>query len=63
MDNALDPDAMTAQARIAEVAEILATGILRYRLRSGAAARRARDRREHSVAESRETSVHGAKPL
>ncbi len=62
MNNALDPAAMSDHARLAEVAEILALGVLRLRLRSRVAAGENRDFREHSLAERGEQSVHGAKP-
>ncbi|MFO1152772.1 MAG: hypothetical protein U1E42_03760 [Rhodospirillales bacterium] len=58
MDNALAPDRMTAEERLREIGEILATGLLRLR------AKRAAEggyRRETSLDLSARQSVHGRK--
>ena len=47
MENALDPNLMTAAERLDEIAAILAAGIVRLRARQ--AARPARDRRDLSL--------------
>ena len=42
MQNALDPNRMTAAERLAEIGEILAAGLLRLRAREAAAGRGAK---------------------
>jgi hypothetical protein len=57
LDNALDPNLMTASERLTEVGEILAAGLLRLRARE----REAGDRRELSLDFPATESVHGRK--
>ncbi|MFZ1413159.1 MAG: hypothetical protein WAS73_01060 [Defluviicoccus sp.] len=60
MENALDPNRMTAAERLDEIAAILAAGILRFKARQ--AAHRPRDRRDLSLAIPARQSRHGRKP-
>lgn len=55
MPNALDPKLMSAAERFAEIAEILAAGILRLRAR----AEKAGDRRDLSLDFPAQQSRHG----
>jgi hypothetical protein len=57
MDNALDPNLMSAAERLTEIGEILAAGLLRLRARE----REAGNRRELSLDFSASQSVHGRK--
>jgi hypothetical protein len=58
MHNALDPDRMTTDERLREVAEILAAGLLRLRAKRAA---EGEHRRESSLDFSARQSVHGRK--
>lgn len=58
--NPLPPDQMTAAERLAEIAEILAAGILRLRERESAHA--GGDRGDVSLAIPAHPSRHGRKP-
>ena len=60
MQNALDPNLMTAAERLDEIAAILAAGILRLKARESA--RAASDRRDLSLAIPARQSRHGRKP-
>ena len=57
MDNALDPNLMTASERLTEVGEILAAGLLRLRARE----REAGDHGDVSLDFPTTRSVHGRK--
>jgi hypothetical protein len=57
VQNALDPNLMTAAERIAEIGQILADGILRLRLK----AKEAGDRRDLSLDFFANQSRHGRK--
>ena len=59
MDNALDPNLMTASERLTEIGEILATGLLRLRARE----REAGDRRDLSLDFPVNQSVHARKRM
>ena len=54
MDNALDPNLMSAAERLTEIGEILAAGLLRLRARGGEGG----DRRELSLDFPASRSVH-----
>jgi hypothetical protein len=54
LDNALDPNRMTAAERLTEIGEILAAGILRLRAKAHAAG----DRRDLSLAFPANQSLH-----
>ncbi|MBX3516753.1 MAG: hypothetical protein KF815_07390 [Rhodospirillales bacterium] len=60
MENALDPNLMTAAERFDEIAEILAAGIVRLKARQSA--HRPCDRRDLSLAIPAHQSRHGRKP-
>jgi hypothetical protein len=55
LDNALDPNLMTAAERLAEIGEILAAGILRLRAKT----QKAEDRRDIPLDFPATRSVHG----
>ena len=55
MDNALDPNRMTAAERLTEIGEILATGIVRLRAKNP----QTRDRGETSLDFPAHRRVHG----
>ena len=55
MDNALDPNLMTAAERLAEIGEILAAGILRLRAKN----QKAEDLRDISLDFPAHRSRHG----
>ena len=57
LDNALDPNRMTAAERLTEIGEILAAGILRLRAKAQAPG----DRRDVSLAFPARQSRHGRK--
>jgi hypothetical protein len=57
LDNALDPNLMTASERLTEVGEILAAGLLRLRARE----HEARDHGDVSLDFSATRRVHGRK--
>jgi hypothetical protein len=56
MNNALDPNLMTAEERLREIGEILAAGLLRLRAKRAA---ESGYRRETSLDFSARQSVHG----
>jgi hypothetical protein len=58
LDNALDPNLMTAAERLAEIGEILAAGILRLRAKT----QKTEDRRDLSLDFPAHQSRHGRKP-
>jgi hypothetical protein len=60
VENALDPNLMTAAERLDEIAAILAAGILRLKAREPA--RTASDRGDLSLAIPAHPSRHGRKP-
>ena len=57
MDNALDPNLMSAAERLTEIGEILAAGLLRLRAKGGEGG----DRRELSLDFPASRSVHARK--
>ncbi len=57
MDNALDPNLMTASERLTEIGEILAAGLVRLRAKE----REKGDRRDLSLDFPANRSVHGRK--
>jgi hypothetical protein len=57
LDNALDPNLMTASERLTEIGEILAAGLLRLRAKGGEGG----DRRELSLDFPANQSVHAKK--
>jgi len=58
MQNALHPDHMTAAQRLGEVAQLLAEGLLRHRLRELRASRVPRISPENRLAVSPPASTH-----
>ena len=57
MDNALDPNLMTAAERLAEIGEILAAGLIRLRAKT----QKADDHRDYSLDFPAHRSRHGRK--
>jgi hypothetical protein len=60
MDNALHPDEMSADQRLREVAQLLAEGLLRRRLREARTRRKSGSLAENALAVSPRSRTHGS---